>query len=90
MAELLPQPTQPSGKSSTVYQWVILFLYDEDTEFPFSSVPLENLEKSNFPFHVIDGSMNASIRTEPILLSGFGEKKFCIFAKIEKGEYISI
>ena len=51
MASLTPPPTQ-SGKSMTDYKWIILFLYSEDTEFPFSCVPLAVLEKSNFPFHV--------------------------------------
>ena len=56
MASFTPPPTQPGtqfgGKSSTVYRWVILFLYCEDTEFPFSCVPLTALENSNFPFSV--------------------------------------
>lgn len=46
---LTPPPTQ---KSRVVYKWVILFLYCEDTEFPFSCVSLASLENSNFPFNV--------------------------------------
>ena len=46
------QSGSQSGKSSTVYRWVILFLYCEDTEFPFTCVPLTALENSNFPFQV--------------------------------------
>ena len=54
MASLTPPntQTQSGGKSMTDYQWVILFLYCEDTEFPFSCVPLRDLENSNFPFSV--------------------------------------
>ena len=86
MATELTRQSTSTTKSSTNYQWVILFLYDEDTEFPFSCVPLVNLENTNFPFRVIDGSMDASIRREPIALSYFGgEKKYCVFAKIEEG-----
>lgn len=47
---LTPPLTQT--KSGTVYRWVILFLYSEDTEFPFTCVPLTALEGSNFPFNV--------------------------------------
>lgn len=51
-ASEMPPPTQGSGKSVTVYRWVILFLYSEDTEFPFTCVPLSAMENSNFPFSV--------------------------------------
>lgn len=83
-----PPSTQPSGKSNVVYKWVILFLYDENTEFPFSCVALVSLGKTDFPFHVIEGSMDASIRKEPIKLSCFDpSERYCIFAKIEEGMY---
>ena len=49
--EMIPA-TQAGGKSSTVYKWVILFLFDEDTEFPFSCVSLASLQKTDFPFKV--------------------------------------
>ena len=61
MASKLPPPTQTNSKSTTVYKWVILFLYDEDTEFPFSCYPLISLENSDFPFHV---SYNRVIKNE--------------------------
>lgn len=81
-----PPSTQPSGKSSIVYKWVILFLFDENTEFPFSCVSTASLEGSNFPFNVINGSMDAELRKEPIQLDALeGSKRFCIFAKIEEG-----
>ena len=87
MDEDHPPSTQLTRKSSTVYNWVILFLYDENTEYPFSCVSLASLENSNFPFHVIDGSMNADIRQEPMHLSGLeGSQRYCIFAKIEAGK----
>lgn len=82
----LPAPTQVSTKSTTVYHWVILFLYDENTEFPFSCEALATMKNSDFPFHAIEGSMDASMRNEPIPLSTFGGQMYCIFAKIEKGK----
>lgn len=83
-----PPSTQPSGKSCIVYKWVILFLYDENTEFPFSCVSTASLEGSNFPFYVIEGSMDVTLRKEPMKLDGLGESRFCIFAKIEEGIYL--
>lgn len=90
MPILTPPPTQ--SKSAVVYKWVILFLYSEDTEFPFSCYQLSSLEKTNFPFHAIEGSMNAELRRQPIELSLTGEpnEKYCIFTKIEDGMYCFI
>lgn len=90
---LTPPQTQSSqgGKSSTVYRWVILFLYNEDTEFPFTCVPLTALENSNFPFNAINGSMDANLRMQPIQISSLnGNHLYCIFAKIEDGMFFNL
>ena len=75
-----------SDKSNMVYFWVILFCQNENLEFPFSIVNLENFKDSNFPFSLITGSLSNESRRKFFNLDRLSGKDFSIFGKIEKGK----
>lgn len=79
----LPEPTQGS-RSRVTYSSVILFMYSVEAEFPFSSVNLNNLNDTNFPFYLVDGSLDDKSRVVPFKM--FSEQTFCLFSKVQKGK----
>ena len=85
-----PPATQSQGASSRVYSWVILFHFDENNEFPFSSVLLDNFKDSNFPFSVITGHLGLSDRLKPREFSRLPGPKYAVFAKVEQGKPIVV
>ena len=80
-----PASTQAASKSSVVYNWVFLFMYSPDVEFPFSSVNVQELSKTNFPFDHVDGPLDDKSRMTPFEL--FPSQHYCLFAKVEKGNF---
>lgn len=83
----VPEATQSGSKSSVVYHWVILFMYDVEVEFPFSYTHVNDLDGSEFPFpfHLIDGPLDDQSRMIPFEL--FTDKKYCVFGKIQEGRH---
>ena len=80
-----PEPTQEqrASKSKVVYHWVILFMYSEEVEFPFSYVHVKDLKDSGFPFKLVEGPLDDNSRKVPFKL--FSGQRFCLFAKIAQG-----
>lgn len=83
-----PQATQTSGKSKIVYNWVMLFMYNIDVEYPFSVYHVKDLEETEFPFHYVDGPLDDNARKEPFLL--FSGQRYCLFSKIEQGMFFTM
>ena len=79
-----PESTQ--SISRVTYSWVILFMYSVDVEYPFSCMNLRNLANTDFPFYLIEGSLDDNSRIIPFKL--FSDDKYCVFAKIEIGKSI--
>ena len=80
----LPPPTQTESKSKVVYNWVFLFMYNVEVEYPFSCYHLNDLEGTEFPFKFIDGPLDDETRKKPFhLVSG---QNYCLFAKIQCGK----
>lgn len=79
-----PPATQTSSRSKVVYNWVFLFMYNIEVEFPFSCVHLRDLEDSEFPFNLIDGPLDEESRKKPFEL--FSGLNYCLFAKIQEGK----
>ena len=80
-----PEGTQPTAQSSRSYLWVILFHYDANNEYPFSTVSLEHFKGTNFPFQLITGHLGLDERLKPREISRLPGTKYCLFAKVEKG-----
>lgn len=83
-----PESTQSSARSKIVYNWVILFMHNIEVEYPFSVFHLNDLEDSEFPFHLIDGPLDDNARKQPFVL--FSGQNYCLFAKIEKGLFMIV
>ena len=74
------------GKSPFRYKWVILFVWQLNEEYPFSSVPLSVLGNNDFPMYLITGPLNDKSRTNKFQLSNLPGRKYSIFMKIEEGK----
>ena len=82
---------QPSGKSSTTYDWVIFFEPNEDLEKPFTIMRLDLFKDTNFPWGIIEGAMSDEYRVEKHHIDAVDmvdEGPFCVFAKIQHGNFI--
>lgn len=88
MSDVEPPPqTQSTAVSNRVYNWVFLFNFDLDNEFPFTCVLLEHLKRGpDFPFHLISGHLGLADRLKPREFSGLQGGKYCVFSKIELGK----
>lgn len=85
-----PEATQSSSKSSRTYSWAILFHYDANNEFPFSTVSLDHFKGTNFPFQLMTGHLSLEERLKPREFSRLPGTKYAIFAKVENGKKILI
>lgn len=83
-ASPLPPLTQGAVSSKIRYHWAIMFMYSPEVEFPFSCMNLKDLTDTNFPFDLVEGSLDDESRTETFTL--FDTQPFCLFAKIQEGE----
>ena len=83
-----PDATQSGSMSKRIYLWAILFHYDPNNEKPFSSVTLDNFKESDFPFDLITGHLGLSDRLKPREFSRLPGAKYCLFAKIEQGNFL--
>lgn len=78
-----PPPTQAAQHSCRRYLWVFLFNHDPNEEFPFSSVPIDQFDGTDFPHGLIKGHLGLEDRIKPREL--YRGVKHCIFAKVEEG-----
>ena len=83
--EQQPASTQVNGHSVRTYLWCIFFHFDVNDEFPFTSVPLDQLKGSDFPFQLITGHLGLENRIQPRNFSKLPGHKYCLFAKVESG-----
>ena len=81
-------PLATQARSSTTYNWVILFLWHLSEEFPFSVVPLDLFRKkreSDFPMHLITGPLSDKSRMNQYKLVELTGNIYSVFCKIEVG-----
>lgn len=83
--EQQPVSTQISGQSVRSYSCCILFHFDVNDEFPFTSLPLDQFKGSDFPFNLITGHLGLGDRMQPRNFSRLPGHRYCLFAKLEEG-----
>ena len=60
-------------------------MYNPDVEYPFACYNIKDLVETDFPFFLVEGSLDNDSRKVPFKV--FSEEKFCLFAKIEQGSF---
>ena len=73
-------------KSPIKYNWVVLFLWRVNEEYPYTTVPLRHFDESEFPFNLIYGSLTNESRQERFDLPRLPGRIYSVFCKIEKGK----
>ena len=74
-------------KSQTKYDFVILFVWNENKPAPFFFRPLSSIDKEYFPFEIITGELSQKLRCSTFPLEGNIRPKtdFSCFCKIQVG-----
>ena len=80
-----PPFTQFSQNSDRKYDWIFLFNYDPNNEFPFTCIETDFFKGTDFPFFLINGHLCLQDRLKPRNLPKLSGSKFCVFAKVEAG-----
>ena len=82
------RPTSTQARSTTNYQWVILFVWLLSEERPFLMVPLGMFrrdEDTDFPMHLITGPLSDKSRCNQYKLEQLSGHMYSVFCKIEVG-----
>ena len=80
------------GRSSRIYDWVIMFMWNINEEDPFSIVPIRHFKGGNdFPIELVTGALTDKSRIKRYKINCLpGNNNYSLFCKIEKGKIFYI
>lgn len=73
-----------------IYLWVILFDWNEDVEHPFNLYQVALFSTDELKQAWIDGDLDQNSRLKKLSFTAIRGKKFSLFAKVEKCEFLFI
>lgn len=62
-------------------------MYNVEVEFPFSCVNVKDLVETEFPFYLVEGSLDDESRKLPFTIFS---QTYCVFGKVQEGVYFIV